>query len=83
MPSARSDTSVGRNVLSEGLTVLVKADDIVRYLRQQDDVVVPTADGTYLVNARFLETLDQLVTRANRIRARRKLTQFRLVPDRG
>lgn len=67
--------------LSDDPAVLARADDVVRYLRQQDDVVFPAGDGAYLVNARFRETLEQLVTRANRIRARRGLASFVLMPD--
>ena len=52
------------------------AEDVVRYLRQRDDVVVQTADGAFLVNGRFRETLEELVERANRIRARLCLPRF-------
>jgi hypothetical protein len=59
---------------------VVGADDVVRYLRQRNDVVVRTGDGTYLVNGRFRETLEVLVERANRIRTRQRLPLFVLLP---
>jgi hypothetical protein len=51
-------------------------DDIVRYLRQRDDVVVPQEDGGYLVNGRFRMTASELVVRANRMRTREKKPTF-------
>jgi len=51
-------------------------DDIVRYLRQQDDVVVPQEDGGYLVNGRFRMTASELVARANRMRTRQRKPTF-------
>src|SRR5437868_13164875 len=51
-------------------------DDIVRYLRQQDDVVVLQEDGGYLVNGRFRMTASELVTRANRMRTRQRKPAF-------
>lgn len=50
--------------------------DIVRYLRQRDDVVVPQEDGGYLVNGRFRMTASELVIRANRMRTREKKPMF-------
>ena len=61
--------------------ILVHADDVMQYLRQHDDVVFRGAEGAYLVNGRFHETLEQLVQRANRIRSRRKMASFVLAPD--
>ena len=51
-------------------------DDIVRYLRQQDDVVVLQEDGGYLVNGRFRMTASELVARANRMRTRQRKPTF-------
>lgn len=51
-------------------------DDIVRYLRQQDDVVVPQENGGYLVNGRFRMTASELITRANRMRTRQRKPAF-------
>jgi DNA-binding CsgD family transcriptional regulator len=45
-------------------------EEIVRYLRQQDDVVVPQEDGGYLVNGRFRMSAAELIVRANRMRSR-------------
>jgi len=42
----------------------------VRFLRQQDDVVVPQDGGAFLVNGRFRLGAAELIERANRIRAR-------------
>jgi hypothetical protein len=53
-------------------------DEIVRYLRQQDDVVVPQGGGEFLVNARFRLSLEKLVSRANRIRTRQGKPEFSL-----
>lgn len=54
------------------------ADDVVRYLRQQDDVVVPVENGEFLVNGRFRMVLGDLVARANRMRARQGKPEFQL-----
>ena len=59
-------------------TVSASVDEIVRYLRQQDDVVVPQEGGAFLVNARFRLPLDKLVSRANRMRTRQGKPEFRL-----
>jgi len=56
----------------------VSVDEIVRYLRQQDDVVVPQENGEFLVNARFHMSLADLVGRANRIRERQGKPKFDL-----
>jgi hypothetical protein len=53
-------------------------DEIVRYLRQQDDVVVPHGNGEFLVNGRFHMSLADLVARANRMRARQRKAAFEL-----
>ncbi len=53
-------------------------DEVVRYLRQQDDVVVPQEDGEFLVNGRFRLALAELISRANRMRARQGKTEFDL-----
>jgi hypothetical protein len=58
--------------------VSASVDEIVRYLRQQDDVVVPQEGGEFLVNARFSLPLEKLVSRANRIRARQGKPEFHL-----
>jgi hypothetical protein len=58
--------------------VSASVNEIVRYLRQQDDVVVPQEGGEFLVNARFSLPLEKLVSRANRIRARQGKPEFHL-----
>jgi hypothetical protein len=59
-------------------TIAASIDDVVRYLRQQDDVVVPQEGGDFLVNARFRLPLPELVSRANRMRARQRKPEFEL-----
>jgi hypothetical protein len=59
-------------------TRAASADEVVRYLRQQDDVVVPHTEGKYLVNGRFELSLASLVERANRMRSRQGKTRFEL-----
>jgi hypothetical protein len=54
------------------------AEDIVRYLRQQDDVVVPNGDGEFTVNGRFRLGLAELVERANKMRRRQAKPEFQL-----
>jgi hypothetical protein len=58
--------------------IAASVDEVVRFLRQQDDVVVPQGDGEFLVNARFRLPLDELVSRANRIRKRQGKLEFAL-----
>jgi hypothetical protein len=55
-------------------------DEVVRFLRQNDDVVISAGPGMYLVNGRFRESGDELVARANRIRARRDERPFVFFP---
>ena len=47
-------------------------EEIVRFLRQQDDIVVPQRNGEFLVNARFRLGPTELIERANRMRARQQ-----------
>ena len=56
--------------------VSASMEDVVRYLRQQDDVVVPEEQGEFLVNARFRLELAELVGRANRMRRRQGKPPF-------
>jgi hypothetical protein len=57
------------------------AEEVVRYLRQQDDVVVPQEKGEFLVNGRFRMPFRDLVVRANRIRARQGKSMFNMPPN--
>jgi hypothetical protein len=53
-------------------------DEVIRYLRQQDDVVVPQGEGEYLINGRFQLSISALVDRANRMRSRQGKPHFKL-----
>jgi hypothetical protein len=63
-----------------GPVSLPAPDEVVRFLRQNDDVVVSAGPGTYLVNGRFRESTQELIARANRVRARRNQPPFAPVP---
>jgi len=52
-----------KNKVKSGPTM----DDVVRYLRQRDDVVVPTGQH-YVVNSNLALTAEELIERANRKR---------------
>jgi hypothetical protein len=67
--------------MTSGLAVLAGMDDVVRYLRQQDDVVVSAGTGAYLVNGRFQLKSDELLARANKIRQRQGKPQFERIPS--
>ena len=54
------------------------ADDVVRYLRQQDDTVVPDGNDVFVVNGRFRLKLEELVDRANKMRRRQGKPEFPL-----
>ena len=54
------------------------SDEVVRYLRQQDDVVVPQGPGEFLVNGRFRMDTTDLVSRANKMRSRQGKPAFQL-----
>ena len=58
-------------------------EDIVRYLRQQDNVVVPQENGEFLVNGRFQMSAAELIARANRMRARQRQPEFELIGDKA
>jgi hypothetical protein len=66
--------------MTSDLAVLAGMDDIVRYLRQQDDVVVSAGTGAYVVNGRFHLNSQELLARANKIRQRRGIPQFQRIP---
>jgi hypothetical protein len=54
-------------------------EEVVRFLRQQDDVVVREDDGRFLVNGRFKLVAAELIERANRIRAGQGKSAFRQI----
>jgi hypothetical protein len=59
-------------------THTASVQEVIRYLRQQDDVVVPQENGDFLVNGRFQMPLGDLVARANRMRARQRKPEFEM-----
>jgi hypothetical protein len=50
--------------------ITASLDDVVRYLRRRDDIVVAKGSGLFVVNGRFHIQSDELVARANRMRDR-------------
>lgn len=66
--------------MTSRLAVLAGMEDVVRYLRQQDDVVVSSGTGIYVVNGRFQLNSEELLTRANKIRQRQGKPQFQRFP---
>jgi hypothetical protein len=75
-----SRRSSGANHAPDDRSTRISAsiEDVVRYLRQQDDVVVPEGDNRYLVNGRFHLELPELLEKANKIRERRNKPLFQL-----
>jgi hypothetical protein len=59
-------------------TAAASIEEIVRYLRQQGDIVVPQKDREFLVNSRFRLHFNDLVARANRMRRRQGKPAFEL-----
>ena len=59
-------------------TCAASADEVVRYLRQQDDVVVQHGERGYLVNGRFQMSLPDLINRANKMRSRQGKPDFKV-----
>src|SRR5262249_40918015 len=59
----------------------VSIEEIVRFLRQQDDIVVPQENGEFLVNARFHMSFADLLGRANRMRERQGKPKFEFPSD--
>lgn len=51
-------------------------EDVVRYLRQQGDIVIGAGEGQFLVNARFKLSFEELLDRANRMRYRQNKELF-------
>lgn len=64
------------NAPTPEITSTASVQEVIRYLRQQNDVVVPQEDGHYLVNGRFRMGPDELVDRANRMRSRQGKPEF-------
>jgi hypothetical protein len=72
--AARREATV-KTTSTEGSSI-TSVHEVIRYLRQQDDVVVLQEDGNYLVNGRFRMSPDELVDRANRMRSRQGKPEF-------
>jgi hypothetical protein len=70
-----------RGASDPGLSALASTDDVVRYLRQRDDVVVAAGEGIFLLNGRFRLTADELLARANRMRGRDGKPPFQIAPS--
>jgi hypothetical protein len=51
-------------------------EDVMRYLRQQGDVVLDSGPLEFVVNGRIRVTFEQLLHRANRLRARQNKPEF-------
>jgi len=62
----------------QSATVTASVDEVVLYLRQQDDVVVRDQDGGFLVNGRFHLGRSELVAKANCMRRRQNKPLFEL-----
>ena len=60
----------------EPTSLAASVEEIVRYLRQQDEVVVQQPNGDFLLNGRFNLTLADLLARANRMRSRQNKPSF-------
>jgi hypothetical protein len=73
-----ADKSLGPATQHQPANETASIDEIVRYLRQQDDIVVSQEDGWYLVNGRFRMSVAELTARANRIRSRQQKPAFQI-----
>lgn len=86
MNTARKNSKIGREVGNPNSATQIdvqsalptSVDDVIRYLRQRDDIVVPRGDGEFLVNGRFQLSTAELVTRANKMRSRQGKPEFAL-----
>jgi hypothetical protein len=77
MGSAREIASSRAGVQPNQPAEPINADEVIRYLRQQDDVVVPQGDE-FLVNGRFQLSLSALIERANKMRNRQGKAPFKM-----
>src|ERR1051326_6235773 len=73
-----AEKSLGPATQHQPAAETASIDEIVRYLRQQDDVVVSQEDGWYLVNGRLRMSVAELAARANRIRSRQQKPAFQI-----
>jgi hypothetical protein len=74
--SVVEEVCVARTITDPRRLVLIQ--DVVRYLRQRDDIVVPKGEDLFLVNGRFRLSSDELISRANRMRERDGKSTFQL-----
>jgi hypothetical protein len=83
MGTARKKSSIRHVSNSEkrpdaGSELPTSVAEIIRYLRQRDDVVVPQGGGEFLVNGRFHLSAVELASRANKMRSRLGKPEFQL-----
>src|SRR5438874_12928850 len=76
---ARRRDQLGNGSALEPTSLATSVEEIVRYLRQQDEVVVLQPNGDFLLNGRFNLTLADLLARANRMRGRQHKPSFELL----
>ena len=76
--SIRHEVSNGEKRPDAGSGLPTSVDEIIRYLRQRDDVVVPQGGGEFLVNGRFHLSAVELASRANKMRSRLGKPEFQL-----
>jgi hypothetical protein len=67
-------------MVENSLQALASQDDIVRYLRQRDDVVVRDGANAFLINGRFRLNFDEMLARANNMRERQGKPPFSVDP---
>ena len=72
-------TKLGRGQEASAPRHPESVEEVVRFLRQQDDVVVREDNGKFLINGRFRLGLEQLVERANRMRTRQGKPEFQVL----
>jgi hypothetical protein len=65
----------------DALSSIVSLDDLLRYLRQSGENVVPETGGKFLVGGCFTESAEELLVRANRKRREQGLPNFVLLSD--
>ena len=73
---SRRRFSSSKPVSDEAPKIASSVDEVVRYLRQRDDIVVPLGDGGFVVNGRFRLDTAELLVRANRMRRRHGKPEF-------